>query len=71
MNLSLLILLPLVTAVVILFCKGLKQVRAVALLGSVIQLGASSWLMLLYWHERGIGNNSPMLFESIIPGSNP
>ncbi|MES2373301.1 MAG: NADH-quinone oxidoreductase subunit M [Bacteroidota bacterium] len=64
MNLSLLILLPLVTAVVILFCKGLKQVRVVALLGSVIQLGASSCLMLLYWHERGTGNNSPMLFES-------
>jgi NADH-quinone oxidoreductase subunit M len=64
MNLSLLILLPLVTAVVILFCKGLKQVRMVALLGAVIQLGASSWLTLLYWHERGIGNNDPMLFQS-------
>jgi NADH-quinone oxidoreductase subunit M len=64
MNLSLLILLPLVTAVVILFCKGLKQVRVVALIGSVAQLGLSSWLMLLYWHERGIGNNSSMLFES-------
>lgn len=64
MNLSLLILLPLVTAVVILFCKGLKQVRVVALLGSVIQLGASLWLLCLYWHERGIGNNEAMLFQS-------
>ncbi len=64
MNLSLLILLPLITAIVILFCKGLKQVRAIALLGSVIQLGASFWLMLLYWHERGIGNHSPMVFET-------
>ncbi|MDB5210944.1 MAG: dehydrogenase subunit [Sediminibacterium sp.] len=64
MNLSLLILLPLVTALVILFCKGLKQVRVVALLGSVIQLGASFWLMLLYWHERAIGNNSTMVFQS-------
>lgn len=64
MNLSLLILLPLITAIVILFCKGLKQVRVVALLGSVAQLGLSFWLMLLYWHERAIGNTVPMLFQS-------
>jgi NADH-quinone oxidoreductase subunit M len=63
MNLSLLILLPLVTAVVVLFCKGLKQVRAVALIGSLIQLAAACWLLVLYWNERGAGNASPMLFE--------
>ena len=38
MNLSLLILLPLLTAVTILFCNGLKQVRSVALAGSVLQV---------------------------------
>ncbi len=64
MNLSLLILLPLVTAVVILFCKGLKQVRSVALAGSVIQLLASCFLLVAYWKEKNAGNHSPMLFES-------
>ncbi|MES2005857.1 MAG: NADH-quinone oxidoreductase subunit M [Bacteroidota bacterium] len=63
MNLSLLILLPLVTALVILFCKGLKQVRAIALAGSVIQLGLAGWLLLVYWQERAIGNHAPMVFE--------
>lgn len=64
MNLSLLILLPLVTAVVILFCNGLKQVRTVALTGSVAQLALSVFLLVTYWQERTAGNHSPMLFES-------
>src|SRR6478736_5346631 len=64
MNLSLLILLPLLTAIVILFCKGLKQVRMAALLGSVAQLGLSGWLTLLYSQQRIAGNHSPMVFES-------
>lgn len=64
MNLSLLILLPLVTAVVILFCHGLKQVRTVALAGSVAQLVLSVFLLVTYWQERTAGNHSPMLFES-------
>lgn len=64
MNLSLLILLPLVTAVVILFCNGLKQVRMAALVGSVAQLAVSLRLLLLYSNERAAGNTSPMLFES-------
>jgi NADH-quinone oxidoreductase subunit M len=64
MNLSLLILLPLLTAIAILFCKGLKQVRMVALLGSVAQLGLSGWLTCLYWQQKAAGNHSTMLFES-------
>lgn len=64
MNLSLLILLPLVTALVILFCNGLKQVRVAALVGSVAQLAVSIRLLLLYQAERAAGNHSPMLFES-------
>jgi NADH-quinone oxidoreductase subunit M len=63
MNLSLLIVLPLITAVLILFCKGLKQVRAVALTGSVLQLGISAWLLVQYWQERSAGNKAAMLFE--------
>src|SRR6476620_6014677 len=63
MNLSLLILIPLLTAIAILFCKGLKQVRTVSLFGSVLQLGAALFLIYAYWQERGSGNTSQMLFE--------
>ncbi len=38
MNLSLIVLIPVLTAVAILFCNGLKQVRSFALLGSCVQL---------------------------------
>ncbi len=64
MNLSLLIALPLLTALVILFCKGLKQVRAIALAGSVAQLGVSVWLLVVYWQERTFGNQNAMVFEN-------
>src|SRR3954464_3864306 len=64
MNLSLLIILPLATAIAILFCKGLKQVRTVALLGSVAQLVLCLTLLSNYWQERTAGNTAKMLFES-------
>jgi NADH-quinone oxidoreductase subunit M len=63
MNLSLLIILPLVTAAVLLCCKGLKQVRSVALTGSVLQLGLCTVLLAAYWNERAAGNTALMLFE--------
>jgi NADH-quinone oxidoreductase subunit M len=62
MNLSLLILIPLLTAVTILFGKDLKQVRSAALLGSVIQFGAALLLLYRYWTERDAGNAAQMLF---------
>lgn len=64
MNLSLLIILPLLTAIILLFCKGLKQVRTVALSGSVAQLGLSFVLLGEYWKQRSAGNTSQMLFEA-------
>ena len=63
MNLSLLILIPLLTGIAILFCKGLKQVRSVALAGAIIQLLISFFLLFVYWHERATGNSTQMLFE--------
>src|SRR5438552_8156655 len=63
MNLSLLILIPLLTAITILFCKGLKQVRVVSLLGTVVQLFATFFVLYAYLHERATGNAAPMLFE--------
>ena len=63
MNLSLLILVPVLTAFAILFCKGLKQVRTVALAGSVLQLGIALFLLYAYWQQRATGNTAQMLFE--------
>src|SRR5438477_8888482 len=64
MNLSLLILIPALTAVAVLFCKGLKQVRTVALFGSVVQAVLVAILLFSYWTERSAGNTAQMLFES-------
>jgi NADH-quinone oxidoreductase subunit M len=64
MNLSLLILLPLMTALGILCCKGLKQVRTVAFTGAAMQLSLAVVLLILYWNERTAGNSAPMLFKS-------
>ncbi len=63
MNLSLLLLLPFVTAIAILLGNGLKQVRFVALLGSGLQLILSLYLFVQYSAERAAGNTSQMLFE--------
>ena len=62
MNLSLLILIPLLTSVAILLVKGFKQVRATALIGSLVQLILVFVLLFKYLKERAT-NNAPMLFE--------
>jgi NADH-quinone oxidoreductase subunit M len=64
MNLSLLVIIPAVTAIAIPFCKGLKQVRTVTLLGSAIQVLLVAMLLFAYWAERSAGNTAQMLFES-------
>ncbi|MDE3234326.1 MAG: NADH-quinone oxidoreductase subunit M [Bacteroidota bacterium] len=63
MNLSFLILIPLLTAIAILVAKGTKQVRTIALAGSVLQLGAVLNLFWQYHVTRANGNNAQMLFE--------
>lgn len=63
MNLSLLIILPLITAIAVLFCKGPKQVRAVSLLGTAAQFILSLGLLFAYWKERAAGNTSQFLFD--------
>jgi len=67
MNLSLLILLPLLTAMAILFSNGLKQIRVIGLLGSIAQLSLAGWLLKLYLNERAVGNTATYLFESNYP----
>jgi NADH-quinone oxidoreductase subunit M len=62
-TLSLLIILPLLTALVVLFCNGLKQVRIVALSGTSIQFIYSFLLLIEYWKERDSGNREQFLFD--------
>jgi NADH-quinone oxidoreductase subunit M len=62
MNLSFLIFLPLVTAIMILVVKGLKQVRAIALFGSLLQLLLVFDLLFQYLKERA-HNTTQMLFQ--------
>src|SRR3954468_5055260 len=64
MNLTLLVLVPLVTAFAIIPCKGIKQVRAMSLLGALIQLALGITLLIFYWQERSAGNTAAMLFQS-------
>ena len=64
MNLSLLILLPLVTAVAVLLSSGISRVRWVSLAGVTVQLALAFGLLALYWRERAAGNGEAMLFES-------
>ena len=63
MSLTLLIIIPLLTAIGILFCKGLNQVRNLSLFGAVAQLGLSIFLLIAYWQQRSAGNEAQMLFE--------
>ena len=64
MNLTLLILLPLLTAVCILLAKGLQQIRVIGLTGAMAQLGLAGWLLKSFLAERAAGNNAAHLFES-------
>ena len=64
MNLSFLVLVPLLTAIGVLFCNGLKQVRVVSFAGALVQSVLAVALLVLYWQERGAGNDATMLFQS-------
>jgi NADH-quinone oxidoreductase subunit M len=63
MSLSILIICPLITAIALLLCNGLRQVRAVALSGAVLQMIYAFTLLVSYWQQRAAGDYSPMLFE--------
>jgi NADH-quinone oxidoreductase subunit M len=63
MNLSLLLWVPLASALAVLFCKKQGQVRALCLGGALVQFGLAMDLLYQYWVQRAAGNHSPMLFE--------
>ena len=62
MNLSLLLILPLVFSLLLLAVKGQKQVRSVALAAAVVQLGAAFYLLVQFLQERAV-NTAAYLFE--------
>src|SRR5881394_3761844 len=64
MNLSLLVILPLLTAVAIIPLRGAKSVRVISLISSSLQLLLAFALLYFYWDERSAGNTATMLFES-------
>ncbi len=63
-NLSVLLIIPLVTAIAVMLSRNASQVRWTALWGAIIQLGYSSVMMYEYITQRAAGNTSQMLFES-------
>ncbi|MEO6404157.1 MAG: NADH-quinone oxidoreductase subunit M [Ferruginibacter sp.] len=63
MNLSLLILLPLLTAIIILLVRKSTQVKWVALTGASLQLILALALYYFLRNERMEGNTAQMLFE--------
>jgi len=59
--LSLFVVVPVLTILVLVFTKGLKQARIVSMVGSTIQLGMAINLVFAYFKERAI-NKEIMVF---------
>ena len=64
MNLSLLILLPLLTAAAVLLMRNAAQVRWVSLVGTSAQLVLAIVLLFLFNQQRAAGDTAQMLFET-------
>lgn len=63
MNLNLLIIIPVLTALGVIFSKSLPQIRLVALLGAGVQLITSLFLLYAFQMERSGGNAAQFVFE--------
>ena len=63
MNLSLLILIPLLTAIAVLFVPARQQVKWVSLIGAAIQVVFSLILFVHYRNEVAAGDTAQMLFQ--------
>lgn len=64
MNLSLLILLPLITAAAVLLMRSNNLVKWVSLAGAALQLLLAFVLWYLFNQQRELGNTAQMLFET-------
>ena len=63
-NLSILLIIPLLTAIAVLLSRNAGQVRIISLLGSLAQLGFGGVMMYSYITERAAGNTAQMLFQT-------
>lgn len=63
MNLTLLLLVPLSTALGIILLRDVKHIRLMAAIGSICQLGLAIKLLLAYQTARLLGDTSQMLFQ--------
>lgn len=59
--LSLFIIVPMITILILVFTKGLEKARLVSMVGSIVQLAMSINLVFAYFKERAI-NDDIMLF---------
>lgn len=67
MNLFILMLIPLLTALAVLLARNAAQVKWISFAGSVLQLVYASMLTIACFEERGAGNAQQMLFEANYP----
>ncbi|HXB08479.1 MAG TPA: proton-conducting transporter membrane subunit, partial [Puia sp.] len=67
MNLSLLIILPLLTAFAVLFCRGENAIRRLSLAGVTAQLVLVLIFVVQFCKARGSGDTNPFLFEFRVP----
>jgi NADH-quinone oxidoreductase subunit M len=63
MNLTLLILVPLITAVAVLLMRNKQQVKWIALAGAAVQLALALVLLFTYRNEVASGDNAQFLFQ--------
>lgn len=64
--LTLFVVVPVLTAVALLFTKDLKQARMLALIGSIIEFGMAINLIFAYFRERAV-NHDIMVFTKDMP----
>ncbi|AUP81648.1 complex I subunit 4 family protein [Flavivirga eckloniae] len=63
--LSLFVVVPVITILILVFTKGLKQARHVSMVGSLVQLGMAINLVFSYFKERAV-NDAIMVFTKDI-----
>ncbi|MDE6277203.1 MAG: NADH-quinone oxidoreductase subunit M [Muribaculaceae bacterium] len=56
------VVIPLVMLGGLALCQNIRQIRAVAVTGSLALIGLSAWVLAEYLELRGAGNEDPMLF---------
>ncbi len=64
--LTLFIVVPIITIVVLVFSKGLKQARIISMVGSLIQLGMAINLVFAYFREREVNQDIMVFTKDVV-----